>query len=128
MTLEEYDAKMQEKVDAIRDIEKEKNELYEFQMNYMKTVLREYKKKITSKAQKYIYELFAYAVINSTSGSAILCVDDKEMADEIDRIIWQEIGDYLLDSPQIYETDGKWAIDCVFAGNYIPGWDGWDEE
>lgn len=134
MTLEEYDKKMAEYVtelESLIDDEDKWDEKYEkisqFQMDYMNEVLADYKKKATSEAQEYIYEALEYAVKNSQSGSSVLYVPTKEIADEIDEIIEGEIGDYMLDHPEIYEEDGEWVIDCMFGGNYVPYWDGWKD-
>lgn len=135
MTFEEYDKKMGEYADQLRELYgnewDEWNKLYEevseFQREHMENVLEEYKKTIDCKAREHIYELLCYAVRNSKSGSSILYVETEEEADAIDNIIWEEISDYLLDY-DIYEEGNQWAIDCMFAGNYVPYWDGWDEE
>ena len=128
----EYDKKMREYEKQLSDsYDDEWNKLYEkvskYQQNYMENILEEYKKTINCKAKEYIYDLLCYAVRQSESGSSIIDVETEEIANEIDNIIWEEIGDYLLDC-QIYEKGGHWAIDCMFAGYYVPYWDGWSEE
>ena len=132
MTLDEYDKKMSEYADRLRNTYgNEWDELYEevskHQQNYMENILEEYQKTIDCRAKEHIYDLLCYAVRTSESGSSIVNVESKEIAGEIENIIWDEIGDYLLDC-QIYEEDNHWAIDCMFAGNYVPYWDGWSEE
>ena len=132
MTLNEYDKKMSEYGDKLRELYgKEFDELYEevseFQQNYMENVLEEYQKSIDCKAREHIYELLCHAVGISQSGSSIICVATEEEADAIDNIIWEEIGDYLLDC-EIYEDGDCWEINCMFAGNYVPYWDGWNED
>ena len=132
MTLAEYNKKMSEYADQLSELfGNEWEDLYEemskFQQNYMENVLTEYKKTIDSEAKKYVYELLEYAVRWSESGSAILTVETKEMADAIEDIIGEDIGYYLLDW-RVYEWKGKWKIDCIFGGYYVPYWDGWDEE
>ena len=132
MTLEEYDKKMSEYSDKLSELyDEEWDELYEelsnFQQNYMESMLEKYEKTIDCQAREYIYELLCYAVRQSQSGSSIVDVENEEAANEIENIIWEEIGDYLLDC-EIYEEGDHWAIDCMFAGNYIPYWDGWSEE
>lgn len=134
MTFEDYNKKMSEYTEQLREAYRDKlneyNKLYEelseFQRDYMENVLEEYKNTIDCKAREHIYELLCYAVRNSQSGSSILDVETKEEADEIDNIIWEEIGNYLLDY-EIYKDGECWAIDCMFGGNYVPYWDGWCE-
>ena len=134
MTFEEYDKKMGEYAEQLRELYgkewDKRNKLYEevseFQREYMENVLDEYQKTIDCKAREHIYELLCYAVKNSQSGSSILDVETEEEADAIEDIIWDEIGDYLLDC-EIYEEGNHWAIDCMFAGNYVPYWDGWND-
>ena len=132
MTLKEYNDKMSEYENRLSELrDDEWNDLYEemsrFQQKYMKNVLAEYQKTIDSEAKEHIYNLLHYAVKHSQSGSSIEYVDTKEIANAIEEILWEEIGDYLLDY-EIYEENNHWVIDCIFAGNYIPYWDGWDEE
>ena len=131
MTFEEYDKKMEEYSEQLSDVygdewDKLYEEMSEFQREYMEKVLEEYEKTIDCKAREHIYELLCYAVRNSQSGSAIIDVETEEEADAIDNIIWEEIGDYLLDY-EIYKEGDYWAIDCMFGGNYVPYWDGWNE-
>ncbi len=134
LTFDEYSRLMDKWLDVIRsahnDEAKERLEgrRNDFQLKWMEGWLEDYKKQITTEAQEEIYELLDYAVHNSTSGSAVTSVPTKELADEIDEIIWGEIGHFMLDAPEIYEDeDGDWTIDCMFGGCYIPGWDGWEE-
>lgn len=132
MTFEEYNKKMNEYKERLSglcdsDFDELLDEVSQFQYSYMENVLQEYQKTIDSKAKECIYELLSHAVKVSTSGSSVVDVETKEIADEIDKIIWEEIGDYLLDY-DIYEENGHWVIDCMFGGNYIPEWEGWREE
>lgn len=132
MTLNKYNKKMDEYSNRLSELygdewEELYGEMSVFQQEYMGDVLEEYEKKIDCEAREFIYDLLDYAVRNSESGSSVVHVETKETADEIEDIIWDEIGDYLLDC-EIYEDDGLWVIDCMFAGYYIPYWDGWCEE
>ena len=104
----------------------EYDRLCEYQKNYMKKYLDEYKNKVQCKAQEYIYELIEHIVYQSTSGNSIVFVNTKEEADEVNNIIWEEIGEMLLDPPEIYEQNGVWAIDCIFGGAFVPEWDGFE--
>ena len=131
MTFNEYNKKMGEYAERISKLYGNKwDNLYEemskFQQDYMENVLEEYKKTINCKARECIYDLMHHAVYISESGSSIIDVETEKLADEIDNILWEEIGDYLLDY-EIYEENNLWVIDCMFAGNYVPYWDGWCE-
>lgn len=130
MTFNEYNKKMNDYADRLKELSGDEYEkLYEdmsmFQSEYMTNVLIEYSRTIDCKAKEYIYNLMFHAIKISSSGNSIIDVESKEIADEIDDIIWKEIGDYLLDY-EVYEEDDHWVIDCMFAGNYIPYWDGWE--
>ena len=92
----------------------------------MENVLDEYQKTIDGKARQCIYNLMCHAVRVSESGSSIIDINTKELADEIENIIWEEIGDYLLDC-LVYEEGDHWVVDCMFGGSYVPYWDGWDD-
>lgn len=131
MTFEEYNKKMNEYAGTLKSLYgNEWEEFYEimsrFQQNYMENVLDKYQKTIDCEARECIYDLMWYAVKRSQSGSSIIDVETEAIADAIDNILWDEIGDYLLDY-EIYEEDGHWVVNCLFAGNYVPYWDGWDE-
>lgn len=130
MTFDEYNKRMNEYQDKLSMFRNDQllwkdiyEEVGEFQTEYMKNVLKEYEEKINCEARRYIYDLLDYAVNFSCTGSSVVVVKTKEIADEIEKIIWEEIGDYLLDC-EIYEEDGHWFIDCMFGGNYVPYWDG----
>ena len=128
MTLQEYDKQMDEATDKLRTNWSE--ELYhfvsEFQYKGMTELLATYKKTIgNDEAKQVCYDLLEYAVKYSESGSSIVDVETKELADRVGEIIMDEIGDFLLDPPEIYEFNDGWSIDCMFGGRYVPYWDGW---
>ena len=135
MTREEYLKKINEYTDKLANYEgdyfvefytKWFEEVSEFQMTYMEEVLAEYKKKAKTEAQKYISEILDYAIHGSVTGNVVIYVLTKEIADEVKEIIWEEIGEYMLDAPEIYEDeDGEWVINCMFGGAFVPYWDGW---
>lgn len=132
MTFDEYDKRISEYADRLRNAYgNEWDELYqevsEFQRDYMINILEEYKKTIDCEAKEKIYDLLFYVVRVSENGNSIVYVKTEELANEIKNIIQKEIGDYLLDY-QIYEENNHWAIDCMFAGFYVPYWNGWKEE
>lgn len=146
MTITEYDKKIDKMYEKLRDISnkimlsnsrheldiysKEYNDelkkINKFKSREMNNILKDYKKTVITKPQECIYELFEYAVNSSISGSAVIYVDSERLAMKIDDIIEDEIGEYMLDHPEIYEVkgNGEWCIDAMFAGNYVPYWDG----
>lgn len=128
MTYEEYVKKMDEYGERIRNGEDIMEEVNKFQYDYMEKVLEEYK--ADTPAKEVCRDILDYAVHDSTSGSAIRYVEDKELAKEVLEIINDELGDYMLDSPESYsdEANGEIAIDCMFAGDFVPEWDGWFDE
>ena len=126
--MKEYDAKVRDYFDRIRDGEDVEDECYEYQENFMNEVLDDFKKvgDINNSARQAIADLLEYAIRISESGNAIVDVDSEEIAREAEDIIWNELGDYLLDV-QVYEMNGQWCVDVMFGGLYVPGWDGiWD--
>jgi len=132
ISFDEYDKVMSEYADKLSTLSgKEWDALYKeiskFQQDYMEGVLEEYEKTIDCEAREYIYDLLCHAVRVSESGSSIVYVETEELADGIEDIIWQEMWDYLLDY-EIYQEDNHWVVDCIFGGNYVPYWDGWNKE
>ena len=108
--------------------EKEIKAVYDLQHSYMTQVLEDYKSRTPFEGQKYICQLLEYVISSSTSGNVIIHVPTKEMAIHIDKIICDELGDMILDPSEIYkEEDGKWAMDYMFAGRYVPEWEGYYE-
>lgn len=132
MTLGEYQNKMSAYADALNSVyDSEWDNLYKeislFQQEFMENILDEYEKNIDCEAKFHICRLLQHAIKISESGSSIIDVKTKDIADEIEEIIWEEIGDYLLDY-EIYEENGHWVVDCMFAGYYVPYWDGWNDD
>lgn len=117
---------------ALVEDEKMANDIYDvlsqFQMKYMKNILAEYREKIKTKAQEYIYDLFENAVLHSETGQSAISCESEELANEVYDTIFEEIGEYLLDDCQMYEEKGEWVVDVIFGGNYIPYWDGFMED
>lgn len=135
MTLQEYDLKISELELAFREavddksIEETYDDLIKFQYEHMREFVKAYKETANTSAKKVIADIFDDAVENSQNGSVVEGVKDEALAKEIKNIINDEIGDYMLDTPEVYydKTDDIWWIDCMFAGNYVPDWDGWRE-
>lgn len=137
MTFDEYNKKVDEYIDRMVEVFRDVDlyhqvyrELSEFQNDYMQNVLKEYKETIgDDRAKEICYELLSYAVNDSESGNAIVDIDDEETARKVDEILYEELGDYLLDENEnVYqESDGQWFADVMFGGSYIPGWDGWSD-
>lgn len=130
MTYEEYNEKMDWYSKNITpDNEELLEEMYNFQARYMTEVLTELRSKADTEAKEVVCNILDYAINWSSSGSSIEYVETEELANEVDEIIWEMIGDYMLDAPEIYQDEysGEWAIDCMFGGNFVPYWDGWFE-
>lgn len=77
------------------------------------------------------------AIQISTSGNVSIVLEDlfdspekaKEAFQVLEEqgVLWQELGDMLLDDESRIEEDGTHCIDVIFGGNYVPHWDGWEE-
>ena len=122
MTFEEYNKKLDEYEAELKDDDTVLDKISELQYGYMRNVIKQYN--ADSPAKEVCRELLDYAVNYSKSGSSIYYVDSEELAEEVNEIIWEELGDYLLDC-EVYEDNEEWAIDCVFGGYFVPDWDGW---
>lgn len=130
MTYEEYISKVDELSELYKnatcgDAESRYDELSKFQESYMCDFANNYSIKADTDAKRVISSLINHAVYHSTTGNSIVDVESKELADEIDRILYDEIGDYLLDA-QVYPENNKYVIDVMFGGAFIPYWDGWN--
>lgn len=126
MTFEEYNKAIDAYAERIENGEDILDEVTDFQYKYMNSVLASYK--ADTPAKEICRDILEYAVNHSQSGSVVQYVEDKELADSVYDIIWEELGEYMLEAPEYYEENGTWVIDCIFAGYYIPGWDGWLED
>lgn len=130
MTYEEYNEKMDWYSENITpDNEELFVEMCEFQAKYMTEVLTELRSKADTKAKEVACDILEYVIYDSTSGSVVEYVETEEFANEVDEVMWEMIGDYMLDAPEIYKDkySGEWAIDCMFGGYFVPYWDGWFE-
>lgn len=130
MTYEEYNEKMDWYSENItEDNEELFEEMCQFQAKYMTEVLTELRSKADTKAKEVACDILEYVINASTSGSVVQFVETEEFANEVDEVMWEMIGDYMLDAPEIYEDkySGGWVIDCMFGGYYVPYWDGWFE-
>lgn len=130
MTYEEYNKKMDWYSENItEDNEELFEEMCQFQAKYMTEVLTELRSKADTKAKEVACDILEYVINASTSGSVVQFVETEEFANEVDEVMWEMIGDYMLDAPEIYEDkySGGWVIDCMFSGYFVPYWDGWFE-
>lgn len=134
MTIKEYDAK----VDELKD-KKDWDNLRELQVSYMTKIMNDLYAK--AEAYKDMAETVAYLIEYSASGSVNSYVDTKEMAELVAKLSEEELGDYMLDAPEVVgewdyknhkpksdEETEKWEISYMFGGNYTPDWDGWEED
>lgn len=136
MTFEEYNKQFDELDERLRATESEEEwekvmeEINEFQYKHMREFVAEYRKKAEGDpAREVIYDAFNYVVEKGTNGSVNEYVDSEELANKIDEIIWDDIGQFLLDAPEIYKDkySGQWCISCMFGGAFVPEWDGWED-
>ena len=117
----EYDVKCEEYFQRYRNGEDVEDEMYKFQTSFMEEVLSDFKRTIP--AREAICEILEYVIYSSNSGNSIVQVDNEQIANEAKEILYDELGEYLLDV-QIYERNGEWNIDTTFGGYYVPRWDG----
>lgn len=114
MTLEEYDKMMEE----YREIEKKREE-------FLNEKLEEFlNKDPKDEARNAAYRIFHHAVYWSSNGSSIYYVETKELADKVHDILVDELWEYMLDDPEVYEDDGTWVISAMFGGYYCLYWEG----
>lgn len=133
MTFEEYNKeldKLEQKIINNGIDSKGIAELNDFKYKHMQEFVDEYKSKAAGdKVKEEIADLFESTITGGDSGSVVHYVETEEMAKAIEDIIWEEIGDFMLDAPEVYQCkySKEWVIDCMFGGAYIPEWDGtWD--
>jgi len=135
MTLKEYTNKldrlrklMRYRVESGQDYDDLYEKYTNTQFNYMNEVLEEYRKTANTPEKQVCYELLEYAVERSETGNSIQYLEDEDLANKVDNIIYDELGDYLLDVETYYDRYEKaWAIDCMFGGYFVPYWDGIEE-
>ena len=125
MTLEEYDKEMSIYSERIENGEDILEEVNNFQYDFMNKVLESYKEKADTPEKEICYELLEYAVNHSQSGSSIYYASKDEYTDDLEDVILDELNAYMLDAPECYWENGMFVIDCMFAGFYVPEWDGW---
>lgn len=120
MTFAEYNKMMED----FRSIE-EKRE------SFLSEKLKEFiAKDPDNKARKIAGSIFENAIYWSTNGSSNRCVDTEELANKVHDILVDELMDYMLDEPEVYEdyygdggTSNCWAISALFGGNYCLNWE-----
>ena len=128
MTLQEYDRKIDVLYEWYKATKKEEDfkPIIDLQYKYMGEVVDTYTKNINGDpAKKICGDLLSYAVYSSQSGNSIVKIESKEIANKVKDIIWDELGDYLLDA-DVYPCYDCYVIDCMFGGKYVPEWDGWE--
>lgn len=141
MTFDEYNEKIEILFDEYReDYDEDKlEELIAFQYKHMREFVAEYKKKINCTARQVCFDVFENMVECSESGSSVVYLSDytdnikeqEKLAAEVEDMIWEDLGQYMLDAPEIYLDKfygNGWIVDCMFGGYYCPGWDGYNED
>lgn len=116
-----YSEKLKENFDAYE------SEVGKYQERYMNQVAEKYADAEEGTAPYYVYEILSYLIRDSTSGNVVEEVPTEELADEVNELLLGELGDYLLEAPDIYASGDGWSVNCMFGGYYTPYWDGWNE-
>lgn len=119
-------ANMLDAADTKEKIEEIIPVLFSYQNEGMKTILEMYKQECTTPEKIVLYNLLEYAVNGSYSGNSITHIDDESLYKKTEEILWEELGDMLLDA-ECYKENNSYVIDCIFGGAYIPHWEGWLE-
>lgn len=133
MTLTEYTKQMDELVNELEALEGEEfeqkiSDISEFQYEYMGSVLEKYKANVDCKEKEHVYDMLEFIVNHGTNGSVCINVEDEGMANRVADLLCEELGEYTLEAPEIFEYDGKWNVDAIFGGYFVPEWDGFTEE
>lgn len=126
MTIEEYFKEMDKYIEKLKNKEVTMDDVAAFQYEYMIKLIADYDASTPEKAEcKAILE---EAVFQSFTGEVCHYIEDKELADKVIAIIEDELGQYLLGSPECHSyADGGINIDCMFGGYFVPDWDGFAE-
>lgn len=97
------------------------NEMTNVQIKYMTEF---YESVVVDTPEKeLVKELIDEAINNSETGQAKVVVPKELDLEKGSEVVWNEIGDMLLDI-LTYEEDGDNIIDVMFGGWYVPCWDG----
>lgn len=130
MTFEEYNKEMDRFTNFLREADMDDpfskemlNDMYAMQCKYMNGVLTEARtREIESEAWSKVCEILEDVIANSTSGNTIVYIGTEKLLEEVEELLWNEYGDYLLDMDAEVDTDGLY-ISCYFGGYYTPYWD-----
>lgn len=121
---EAYEAKVNELV------EKDLDEAYEYQSREMNKFLEEYRKEADSKAKKDICEIIESVIAWSENGSVNLWFETKGEAQAVyDEILseYSPVAPMLSEDCDLYKEGEGWVVSLMFYGDYVPGWDGFEE-
>lgn len=121
---EAYEAKVNELA------EKDLDETYEYQSREMNKFLEEYRKEADSKAKKDICEIIESIIAWSESGSVVRWYDSKAEAQAVyDEILseYSPVAPMLTEDYDLYKDGEKWVVSLMFYGDYVPGWEGFEE-
>lgn len=130
MTFEEYNKEMDRFTNFLREADMDDpfskemlNDMYAMQSKYMNGVLTEARTRETeSEAWNKVCEILEGVIKDSTSGNIIVYVETEKLLEEVEELLWNEYGDYLLDTDATEDRDGL-NISCCFGGYYTPYWD-----
>ena len=103
--------------DATRLYEEMTNVQIKYMTDFYESII------VDTPEKELVKELIDEAINNSETGQAKVVVPKELDLEKTGEIVWNEIGDMLLDI-LTYEEDGDNIIDVMFGGYYVPCWDG----
>lgn len=106
------------------------DETYKYQITEMSKFLEKYKDEIDSKAKEDIYKILNDMVYFSTNGNVNWYYDSKAEAQAVyDEILseYSPVAPMLSEDCDLYKDGEEWVVSLMFYGDYVPGWDGFEE-
>ena len=130
MTLEDYSKKLDElrKNWKANETLEALDKLIDLKFEYMESVLAELTDVHNSPEMKEVCDILNYLIYESQYGNVISFCETKELAEKTAETVEKVLGDYTLEYPQVYEREGRWAVDCMFGYDYCPGYDEDEDE
>lgn len=102
-----------------------KNIVGDFQQKFMMRQLNNYKEIVETDADEIIADVFEYIILHSESGHCREEIESEELAIEITQKYDDVLGYFMTDDSCVYEDNGKYFLDVIFYGHYVPYWNGW---